>query len=147
MERKRSRTWIMTSIGVLLIAGFTYAFWPHPLIVDMGQTAREPMILTINEEAKTRVRDAYVVSAPIAGRLLRVDVKPGDSISGGKTIVARMLPVAPTPLDIRAREQARTTVLAAEAAMRVARADLNKALADKDLADTDLQRPRKVCVR
>ena len=42
----------MTSIGVLLIAGFTYAFWPHPLIVDMGQTAREPMILTINEEAK-----------------------------------------------------------------------------------------------
>ncbi|HKJ63375.1 MAG TPA: HlyD family efflux transporter periplasmic adaptor subunit [Hyphomicrobiales bacterium] len=141
MERKRSsRTWIMTGVAILLAAALGYAFWPRPLIVDMGQTAREPMMLTIDEEAKTRVRDAYVVSAPTAGRLLRVDVKPGDSVSGGQTVVARMLPVAPTPLDIRAREQARAEVLAAEAAMRVARADLDKALADKSLADTDLQR-------
>lgn len=142
MERKRSRTWIMSSVGIFLIAGFTYAFWPRPLIVDMGQTGREPMMLTIDEEAKTRVRDAYIVSAPIAGRLLRVDVKPGDGVTGGGTVVARMLPVAPTPLDIRAREQARAAVLAAEAAMRVARADLDKALADKNLADTDLQRTK-----
>jgi HlyD family secretion protein len=130
----------MAGVAILLAAAFSYAFWPRPLIVDMGQTVREPMMLTIDEEAKTRVRDAYVVSAPVAGRLLRVDVKPGDSVTGGETIVARMLPVAPTPLDIRAREQARAEVNAAEAGMRVARADLDRALADKSLADTDLQR-------
>jgi HlyD family secretion protein len=109
-------------------------------MVDMGEAKRQPMTVTINEEAKTRVRDAYVVSAPVAGRLLRLDVKPGDAVTGGQTVVARMLPVNPTPLDIRAREQARGEVRAAEAAMRAAQADLNKALADKDLADTDLQR-------
>jgi HlyD family secretion protein len=130
----------MGGVGVLLAAGLAYAFWPRPLIVDMGQTERGAMMLTIDEEAKTRVRDAYVVSAPVAGRLLRVDVKPGDSVTGGETVVARMLPVAPTPLDIRARQQARAEVNAAEAAMRVARADLDRALADKSLADTDLQR-------
>lgn len=142
MARKRSRLWIMAGTVILLAAGLAYAFWPRPVMVDMGQTKREPMMLTIDEEAKTRVRDAYVVSAPVAGRLLRLDVEPGDSVSGGRTVVARMLPVNPTPLDIRAREQARAEVRAAEAALRVARADLDKALADKDLADTNLQRSK-----
>lgn len=130
----------MIGTGVLLAGAFAYAFWPRPIMVDMGEAKRQPMTVTINEEAKTRVRDAYVVSAPVPGRLLRLDVKPGDAVTGGQTIVARMLPVNPTPLDIRAREQARAEVRAAEAAMRVAQADLNKAMADKDLADTDLQR-------
>jgi HlyD family secretion protein len=130
----------MIGVGVLLAGAFAYAFWPRPIMVDMGEAKRQPMTVTINEEAKTRVRDAYVVSAPVAGRLLRLDVKPGDAVTGGQTIVARMLPVNPTPLDIRAREQARGEVRAAEAAMRAAQADLNKAMADKDLADTDLQR-------
>jgi HlyD family secretion protein len=130
----------MIGVGVLLAGAFAYAFWPRPIMVDMGEAKRQPMTVTINEEAKTRVRDAYVVSAPVPGRLLRLDVKPGDAVTGGQTIVARMLPVNPTPLDIRAREQARGEVRAAEAAMRAAQADLNKAMADKDLADTDLQR-------
>jgi HlyD family secretion protein len=132
----------MAGVGGVLLAGLAYAFWPRPVNVDMGEATRGPMIVTINEEGKTRVRDAYVVSAPIAGRLLRVDVDPGDTVKGGKTIVARMLPVNPTPLDVRARGQARAEVLAAEASLRVARADLDRAMADKDLADTDLQRTR-----
>jgi len=130
----------MMGVGIMLAGAFAYAFWPRPIMVDMGEAKRQPMTVTIDEEAKTRVRDAYVVSAPVPGRLLRLDVEPGDAVTGGQTIVARMLPVNPTPLDIRAREQARAEVRAAEAAMRVAQADLNKALADKDLADTDLQR-------
>lgn len=135
---------MILATGVVLAAALAYAFWPRPLIVDIGQIRRGPMAVTIDEEAKTRVRDAYVVSAPVAGRLLRVEVEPGDAVTGGETAIARMLPLPPSALDIRTREQARAAVAAAEAALRVARADLNKAMADKELADLDLDRARKL---
>jgi HlyD family secretion protein len=128
--------------GLLLAAVLGYAFWPTPIMVDLGEAVRAPMVVTIDEEARTRVRDAYVVSAPIAGRLLRVDVEPGDPVEGGETTIARMLPLNPSALDIRTREQALASVKVAEAALRVARADLNKAMADQELAEHDLERSR-----
>ncbi|MDX1487452.1 MAG: HlyD family efflux transporter periplasmic adaptor subunit [Acidiferrobacterales bacterium] len=138
---------MMLGTGTVLAGTLAYTFWPRPILVDMDQVALTPMVVTIDEEAKTRVRDGYVVSAPIAGRILRVEVEPGDSVKGGETIIARMLPLNPSALDIRTREQARAAVSAAEAALRVARADLNKAMADKDLADSDLERQRKLLER
>lgn len=144
MARRRSRPWMTLGAVALLAVTLAYAFWPRPVMVDMGEVARAAMIVTINEEAKTRVRNAYVVSAPIAGRLLRVEVEPGDSVQGGETTIARMLPLPPSALDIRTREQARAAVSSADAALRVARADLNKAMADKDLADLDLERIRRL---
>lgn len=134
----------MLGTGAILAGMLAYTFWPRPILVDMDQVALTPMVVTIDEEAKTRVRDAYVVSAPIAGRVLRVEVEPGDAVTGGETIIAHMLPLNPSALDIRTREQARATVSAAEAGLRVARADYNKAMADKDLADVDLDRSRKL---
>lgn len=128
--------------GILVAGALAWAFWPRPIGVDIGEVKREAMILTINEEGKTRVRDAYVVSTPVAGRLLRIEVEPGDSVEGGVSIIARMLPSNPVALDIRTREQARAAVSAAQAAVRAARADLNKAIADKDLGDSDLDRAR-----
>lgn len=133
----------MATIAVL--AGvLTFVFWPRSVMVDMGIVAKTPLTVTIDEEAKTRVRDAYVVSAPIAGRVLRVDVEPGDSVTSGETVIARMLPLNPSALDVRTREQATATASAAEAALRLARADLNKAMADKELADLDYDRARKL---
>lgn len=144
MARKQSRMGMMIGTGAVVAGVLVYAFWPRAVMVDMGAVTRGSMIMTIDEEAKTRVRDAYVVSAPIAGRVLRVDVEPGDSVVGGETVIARMLPLNPSALDVRTREQARATVSAAQAGLRVSRADLNKALADKDLADLDLARAREL---
>ncbi len=128
--------------GALLAVVLGYAFAPRPIVVDMGEAKRAPMVVTIDEEAKTRVRDAYVVSAPIAGRLLRVEVEPGDAVEAGETTIARMLPLNPSALDIRTREQAKASVEVAEAALRVARADINKTMADQELADHELERAR-----
>lgn len=144
MKKKKSRSWMTIGAILLIGAATTWAFWPRPLLVDMGVVSRGPMVMTINEEGKTRVRDAYVVSTPVAGRLLRIEVEPGDEVEGGNTIIARMLPSNPSVLDVRTREQARAAVTAAEAAVRVAQADLNKAKADKDLADLELNRKREL---
>ncbi len=127
------------TVGViaLLVAGLVYAFWPHPVLVDMAAVTRGSMILTINEEARTRVRDAYVVSAPVSGRLLRVETEPGDRVEKGQTIVGRMLP---SGLDSRELEQARFAVAAAEAAVRMAEANGRKADADQVLAKSSMER-------
>jgi HlyD family secretion protein len=144
VAQKKSRNWIILGIAVLLAGALLYAFWPKPLGVDMGKAMRGPMHQAIQEEARTRVRDAYMVSSPIAGRLLRVAVEPGDAVVGDVSVVAQMLPSNASPLDLRDREQARSLVLVSQAALRVAEAQLSKAVADKELADLDVQRMRKL---
>lgn len=147
MARKKSRSTI-TVLAVLFVAGIlTYAFWPRPIMVDIGKVETGSMVVTINEEGRTRVHDAYVVSSPVAGRLMRVEVEPGDIVVEGKTIVAQMRPTNPAALDIRTREQARAAVTAAEAALRVALADLNKAIADLELAKSNFKRSQQLAER
>ena len=143
-SKKTSRRLITFVVLAGLAAALAWAFRPQPVLVDMAEVTRGPMMVTIDEEARTRVHEPYVVSTPVAGRLLRVEVEPGDTVARGTTVVAQMLPINPSALDIRTREQARAAVTAAEAALRVARADLNKAIADNDLAKSDLERAERL---
>lgn len=143
-QKRRARAYAMAAIAGGLALLLLWAFWPRAVLVDIGEVSRGEMAVTIDEEARTRVRDAYVVSAPIAGTLMRVEVEPGDELVGGESVIARMLPAPPSALDVRTREQAQAAVSAAEAALRVARADLNSAMADQDLARVDLNRQRKL---
>ncbi|WP_068111969.1 efflux RND transporter periplasmic adaptor subunit [Tropicimonas marinistellae] len=142
--KKRARRLLTVALLALVAGAITFAFWPRAMLVDIGDVTRGPMVVTIDEEARTRVHDPYVVSTPVTGRLLRVAVEPGDEVIRGTTVVAHMLPTNPSALDIRTREQARAAVTAAEAALRVARADLNKAIADDDLAQSDLERAKQL---
>ena len=123
---------------------FTYAFWPRAIAVDMATVARSAMTVTINEEAKTRVHDAFIVSAPISGRLLRVDVEPGDHVVEGETIVAQIAPASPTALDIRTEEQAKASIASAKAALALAQADVKKTLADQAYAKANVERARRL---
>ena len=143
-QRKHSRRVFTAAVVLLLAAALGYAFWPRPLLVDIGAAARQRMVVTIDEEGRTQVHSSYVVSTPIAGRLLRVDVEPGDPVERDKTVVARMLPTSPAALDVRTREQAIATVKSAEAAMRLAQADINKARADLELSEGNFNRTRKL---
>lgn len=142
MARKRSRSVLTVATVVALGAVLAFAFWPRPVRVDIGTVTKDTMMVTIDEEGRTRVRDAYVISTPVAGRLLRVEVDPGDPVKKNETIVAQMRPTNPAVLDVRSREQARSAEAAAAAALRLARAELNRAMADRELAETDLERVR-----
>ncbi len=139
-----SRKWMTWGSVAVLAVLLLYAFWPRPTMVDLGMVQTTHLVVSIDEEAKTRVRNSYIVSAPVAGRLLRVEVEPGDMVEGSKSLVARMLPINPAALDARSKEQARANVSSAGAALRVAQAELKRANADKDLADLDHDRARKL---
>ncbi|RME66628.1 MAG: HlyD family efflux transporter periplasmic adaptor subunit, partial [Alphaproteobacteria bacterium] len=130
----------VAAIAVLLVL----ALRAPPVAVDIGTAMRGPLTVTINEEGETRVREAYVVSAPVGGRLLRITAKVGDSAEGGETILARIEPSAPAFLDRRSESEARAQIRAAQAALTLAEADVKRAAADRDLALTELRRIEKL---
>lgn len=143
-RKKKSRHLISGALVVLIAGALTAAFWPRATAVDLAMIERQPMQVTIDEEGRTRVREPYVVSTPVAGRLMRVQVHPGDPVEKGKTVVAHMRPIAASVLDIRTREQANALMAAAEAALKVAQADLNANIAEKSIVDSELARGEKL---
>lgn len=142
MKGVKSRTIVIAVALIVVALFFIYAFWPRAVSVDMAVIARQPMMVTIDEEAKTRVRDSYVVSMPVAGRLLRVDVEAGDGVVGGETVIARIAPASPSVLDVRTEEQAKAAVAAAEAALALANAEVKKAAADETFNQAEVERYR-----
>lgn len=141
---KAPRLYTIAVVAALVAAFLLYAFWPRAIPVDIAEVVREPMMTTIDEEAKARVHDSFIVATPAAGRLLRVEVEPGDPVEEGESIVARMLPANPSALDIRTEEQAEAAVSAAEAALELARAEALRASADFDLASSNRERFAKL---
>ena len=113
--------WIKRLTGLLFVAGagvlLFYALRPQPTVADFETVAREPMRVTVDEEGETRLRNRYVVSAPVAGRVLRIELEPGDPVIAGRTPIATFLPIEPGFLDARARTEAESRVQAAEAAI------------------------------
>lgn len=130
---------ILAAMAAIAITLFL-AFSPKPTEVDLGEVRRSDLTVTIDQEGQTKVREIYAVSTPVAGRLLRVQVHPGDAVVRRETIVAQMRPTNPIALDSRTREQASAVLDGSLAALRIAQADLNAAIAAEELAAFDFER-------
>ncbi len=128
-----------TGAAILLVVLLVLAFRPTPVPIDTGETWRAPMQVTVRDEGHTRVRDEYIVYAPISGQLQRVSFKPGASVTAGQ-VVARIQPGEPAFLDARERAVAQAAVRAAEAGLSGARAELERAEAQERFATVDLAR-------
>ncbi|HET7221470.1 MAG TPA: efflux RND transporter periplasmic adaptor subunit [Vicinamibacterales bacterium] len=128
-------------VAVLVVAGLAaVALWPEAVEVDFASAARGAMRVTVDEDGQTRVRDRFVVSAPVAGRVQRIELEPGDPVVRGVTVVARVSP-APAPLlDARTRSELAAAVETARAAVGQARAERERAAAVRDRAETTLRR-------
>lgn len=110
---------IVVALSLLAAAAFTaLALRPRPVAVETARAARGPLRVTVDEEGMTRVRQRYVLGAPVAGRLERIALDEGDAVAPGQ-VVARL---DPAPLDARGREQAVARLAAARAAQREAEA-------------------------
>lgn len=139
---RRSLFW-----GILLLTlavGLVFAFRPQPVPVDFALVERGPLIVTVSEEGETRVRDVFVLSAPIAGRARRIEAEVGDPVAAGRTVVAEIEPIDPAFLDVRSEAQAQAAVRTAEAARDLARAELDRAQADLVFAEAEVKRARRL---
>ncbi len=108
--------------------------------MDVATVVRAPMRVVVSDEGRTRVREAFQLSAPVNGRLLRIEKHAGDAVIGGETVLAELLPIAPSFLDVRTRAQAESAVNAAEAARSLAAAEVARARAELAFASSELAR-------
>jgi HlyD family secretion protein len=133
-------------VGVVTI-GLVFAFRPQSVAVDVSDVERGPLVVTVEDEGKTRVHDIYVLSAPVTGRMRRIDLHVGDAVVEGETVVAEIEPIDPAFLDPRSEAQARAEVRAAESAEKLARAAVEMAQAELDFAHREFDRARELIQR
>jgi HlyD family secretion protein len=129
-------------IGLVAIAVLVaVALWPRPAVVEMAMATRGPLIVTIDEEGVTRVRERFVVSSPVTGRVLRIELEPGDAVKRGQTVALVRAEVAPL-LDERARAEGEAAVESAKAALGRAHAEEQRARATVAQLSRELARIR-----
>lgn len=130
------------TVPAALIAAFAIALRPSPLSVDLAAVERGPLRVTLEEEGETRVRERFVVSAPFAGRILRIELEPGEPVRAGETVLATLRPGTPSLLDTRSRTGLEAQVRSAEAALARARAERERSRAELRFAESDLRRQK-----
>jgi HlyD family secretion protein len=129
---------------VIVLAIVAMAMWPESIEVNAAKVERGPMQVTLDEDGETRIRDKFVVSAPVAGRLQRIELEPGDTVVRGKTVVARLTTADAPLLDPRTRGELEAAAEAARAAVGQARAEFERTTAELARARQTLQRQQEL---
>jgi HlyD family secretion protein len=132
MKVSRSFLWWL-GLGVLVLALLFWFVWPKPVLVETAKVEPATVVASFTEDGETRAHERYVVAAPVAGRLLRVDLHEGDPVRVGQ----RLAQLAPAPLAAGERGETLARLLAAqallaEAEQRAARARAEHAQAVRD---------------
>jgi HlyD family secretion protein len=135
MRVQRKHLWY--AAGIVTIGWLaTRMLRPETIPVDVAPVTVGPLVVTVGDEGQTRVRHRHGITAPLPGRLQRISLEVGDTVTAGM-VVARL---APLPLDARSRQQA-------EAALETARDMERMSLATVDEARTALEQARQDRVR
>ena len=141
--KMKPRHLIWAAIALTLTALLVWGLMPAPLRVETAKVTVEPLQVTLEEEGRARVRDRFVLSAPISGYLRRVTAKVGDAVQAGQTL-AQLEPLRAEALDDRRRAEAQARVEAAHAGLSAAAESVNAARTDATLAKTELERLQKL---
>ncbi len=126
----RRKLFVIIIILVAVLATL-YGFIPKAVDVDLADVSRGPLQVTIEEEGRTRLKERFVISAPISGYMRRISAKVGDPVQKGEAVVA-LEPLRSQPLDPRSRAEAEAIVSAAKAALDAAQEKERAASADAD---------------
>lgn len=134
------KTKIWTGVGVVAALGLlVWAFLPQATEVELASVTQGRFERSVQEDGKTRLRERYVVSTPLTGRVARIDLKQGDSIERNQ-VLATLWPVTPNLLDERTRQEQRERIGAMEASVLRASANVERAKAALEQAVADLKR-------
>lgn len=130
---RSARRWLPYVIGLGVIVVVVLGLRPKPAVVETARVAFGPLRATVSEEGKTRIKQRYVVAAPVTGQLRRLTLKPGAEVVAGETVLAVIDPLPASPLDARSRALA-------EARLESAKALLEKSQRSQELARSELHR-------
>ena len=138
---------LMLFVALVVVAAIVLALQPAPVAVDLAVIRREPLVVTVTDDGQTRIRERYIVSAPLAGRLIRIELDPGDDVVAHETLLTAIEPTDSSLLDPRTIAEAEARVNAAEARVKLAKPRLDSAKVAVDLAETELARLESLTIR
>ena len=133
--------WIVPAAAIA--AALVWAFWPKPVAVEVASVTRGPFEVTVTQPGRSRVKDRFVISAPVGGRLLRPSLHTGDRVSCGQVLL-RIVPLEPPLLDARTRAQAEARVRASEAARAQAASQREAVRGLLEFARAEVQRQKQL---
>ena len=141
---RHTRTWIIGALAVAATAALlAWAFAPRPVQVELAPAGVGRFEITIDEDARTRIRDRYVVSAPLAGRLSRIALREGDPVAHDMVLAALAPTLAPMQ-DARTRAELAARVDTADAMVARAGTRIERAKVALEQARTVLKREEKL---
>jgi HlyD family secretion protein len=143
MNAQTRRRVFVISVGVIVLILIVYGFLPKPVPVETAAATRGPLRVTVEEEGRTRVKDRFVISAPVPGYLRRIMLDVGDPVTRGQK-VAELEPLRSTVLDPRSRAEAEAAVSAAQASLNAAEEKERAAAADAGYARERAGRMQKL---
>jgi len=149
LQRPKTRRtivrWVKRAVLALVVLGIilaiTRAWMPKPVVVDVGRARRAELVVEIDQDGQTRVRDRFVVAAPIHGVLERIDLEPGAAVAAGDTL-ARITPPEPALLDDRTRDEATARLASAIARQRRAETAIGRGVVARGAATREADRSR-----
>lgn len=132
-------------IGALLILYFLIqALMPNPVPADIGTVELGDIEVVVHGQGKTQVRESYVISTPVTGRLKRIVAEPGDEVIAGETVIVTIEPADPNFMDVRTGAQAEARIKAAQAGLELAQAQFDSRVAELDFANQELERTEQL---
>lgn len=137
MPSGRVKTLLAITAAVAL--ALAWGLWPRAVRVETGEVAHRPLQVLVEEEGRTRVKDRYLLDAPVAGFLRRIELEVGDAVAQGEA-VALIDPLPSPTLDPRARAEAEARVASARSALQRAEAAARQAREEAELASEEFRR-------
>ena len=145
-HRKRNRRITFVVLGLIVAGLVAVALVPARSPVDLVRVRRADLRMTVDEDGVTRVKDRYVVSAPLAGSLARIELHAGDLIREGD-VIARVLPSTAPLLDARTRSELGARLSATEAGIRQAESTVARARTAAEFAEREARRSRALATQ
>lgn len=143
----KKATWVYIGIVALAaVLALTWAFSPRPVEVEVAKAVIGSFETTIDEDGKTRLRDRYVVSAPLAGLLTRISLREGDAVRAGQ-VVATLMPVLSPLVDERTLREQQARLEAAQANVQRVNARIEGAKVALQQARNEAQRSEQLALQ
>ena len=108
-------------------------------MASVAEVRRARLELNFLDEGKTRLKQRYLITAPVAGQVRRIELSPGDAVKAGQT-VAVIDPATGALLDPRSRAQAQADLASATSALRSAHQRITAAATAVDVAQREHNR-------
>lgn len=135
---------VLAITAVVAVAAAAYfALQPRPVLVDVAKIDRGLIEATISEDGVTRIEDVFEISAPITGKLKRLEFEVGDLVEKGQRL-ATVRPVDPPMRDARTRRELAAAIKAARAGVTLGEAEVARAEAAVRFSTLDLARQEQL---